>query len=173
MREFDSIEAFTNFLDSTIQMRVKAIPALEFAAQVVEKAAKAELGTYQKTNMGSFKAWRKLSDVTIADRRRLKSTYGENAPLLREGVLRDSISHQTDKSGLEAVIGSSLEKAIYLELGTKKMPPRSFLGLAAHRSKKKIIKLVGGVTVCALLNWDYTVANTKTASEMVFNYSGE
>ena len=165
---FDSCESFANFLDTTVKMRLAAIPAMELAAQEVEKAAKQELGTYQKRNMGPFKAWKELSPSTKETRRRLQSTYGINAPLLREGELRNSISHETDKSGLEAVIGSPLDKALYLELGTKNMAPRSFLGLAAYRKRKKIIKLVGGLTVCAMLNVDF-----RNFGSYVFKHEGE
>lgn len=173
MHSFESIDHFTKFIDTVIQVNVAKIPALEYAAQVVEKAAKEELGTYQRKNMGAFAPWAELSDSTKANRRQAQSTYGENAPLLRDGDLRASISHETDISGHEAVIGTPLEKAIYLELGTKNMAPRSFLGLAAHRSRKKIIRIVGGVTVCALLNWDYKLANTKIAGMSVFEHEGE
>ena len=103
--------------------------------------------------MGPFIGWEELHDTTKEER--VKLGYTENDPLLRSGELRDSISHETDKSGEIAVVGSTLDKMVYLELGTKYMAPRSVLGLAAWRSRKKIIKIVGGVTVAALLNTDF------------------
>lgn len=153
-KAFDSCSDFANFLDTTIKMRVAAIPALEFAAQEIEKAAKEEIGEYQRENMGSFAPWEELHEWTKTERVQLG--YTENDPLLRSGELRDSIGHHTDVSGHEAVIGSPEQKLVYLELGTKFMAPRSVLGLAAHRSKKKIIRIVGELTVAALLNVDFS-----------------
>ena len=150
---FDSLDNFANFLNTTIKRRLLALPALELAAQYVEAVAKAELGTYQETNMGPLEAWEELAEVTKSDRAR--KGFTENDPLLRSGELKNSISHETDVSGHEAVIGSPLQKLVYLELGTKWMAPRSVLQLAAWRSRKKIQKIVGEVTVLALLNADF------------------
>lgn len=158
--EFGSFGDFSKFLDTVVQANLAKIPALELAAQVVEKAAKEEIGTYQRSNLGDFPAWEELTKYTKEERVRLG--YTENDPLLRSGELRDTISHDTDVSGLEAVVGSTDQRLVYLELGTKWMAPRSVLGLAAWRSRKKIVNLIGNITVAALLNVDYGKFGTHT-----------
>ena len=55
--------------------------------------------------------------------------------------MRDSTSHVVD--GHEAVIGSDLDKAVYQELGTSKIPARSFLGLAAHEEGHHVAEKIG------------------------------
>jgi hypothetical protein len=154
MHEFGSIDSFVHFIETTVKLRLAAMPALEKAAIMVEKAAKAEIGTYQRTNMGPFAAWEELSPYTKEER--VKGGFTENDPLLRSGSLRDSINYTISADGKEAVIGSSDIRLVYLELGTKYMAPRSVLGLAAWRKRKQIVKLVGGMTVAALLGVDFS-----------------
>jgi hypothetical protein len=55
--------------------------------------------------------------------------------------MRDSIEHVVD--GHEAVIGSDLDTAVYQELGTEEIPPRSFLGFAAHEEGHRVAELIG------------------------------
>ena len=54
------------------------------------------------------------------------------APLLRTGEMRDSIGHQVDPVQLELVVGATDRTAVYQEIGTSRIPPRSFLGRAMH-----------------------------------------
>ena len=67
-----------------------------------------------------------IAESTVADRTR--RGYAPDAPLLRDGTLRDSITHDVD--GDTVVVGSELDIAEYQELGTDKMPPRPFIGPA-------------------------------------------
>ena len=165
MSEFGSFGEFANFLDTIVQSNLAKVPALEIAAQMVEKEAKVEIGTYQRTNMGPFTKWAELTPFT--KRERIRLGYNGNDPLLRSGDLRDSISHDTDASGLEAVIGSTDQRMVYLELGTKWIAPRSVLGLAAYRKQKAIVKLVGGMYVAAMLNVDF-----RSLGSFVFENEG-
>lgn len=61
-----------------------------------------------------------------------------SVPWLRTGVLRASISHETD--GKNAVVGSSDPVAVDQELGTRSIPPRPFLAPIAAREAPKIIE---------------------------------
>ena len=125
--------------------------ALEKAAQIVEKEAKAEIGHYQDA-AGPFAGWAELADSTKADR--AAKGFPENEPLLRTGELRDSISHKVEVTGPvsgKAVIGSDSDIAVYQELGTKNIPPRSFLGGALVRKSHAVAELLGASVHKALI----------------------
>ena len=60
------------------------------------------------------------------------------------GALRDSI-HTTGKStanGAEATVGSSLEYAAYVELGTSRMQAQPYLHPALQKNKQKAKQLI-------------------------------
>ncbi len=117
--------------------------ALEHAAKIVETEAKAEIGTYQPA-AGPFQAWQQLTAYTQADR--LAKGYPANDPLLREGTLRDSIEHTVTMDfgpGGVAHVGSDNDIAVYQELGTVTIPPRSFLGGAAFRKEAEVRHVLG------------------------------
>ena len=120
--------------------------ALEKCAKLVEKRAKAKLGEYQDAS-GPFAAWANLADSTVADRER--QGYPSDEPLLRTGALRDSIGHTVKDS--VAQIGSDSDIAVYHELGTKHMPPRSFLGGAMAESLDDVKQIIGESAVAALV----------------------
>ncbi len=148
MHEFKSIGEFVKHLATVKVAEGLAVRSgLKRAAKLVEKQAKAEIGHYQKS-VGPFQAWPELAESTREDR--VQKGFTENDPLLRTGGLRDSISHQV--SGLEAVIGSSSQVALWQELGTPKMPPRPFLGTALAHKEKQVVKLIGDHTVSALID---------------------
>jgi phage gpG-like protein len=120
---------------------------------VVEKEAKAEIGHYQGA-AGPFSAWPELADATKEDR--LKSGFSENDPLLRTGELRDSIEHTAGVD--EAVVGSNSDIAVYQELGTQHIPPRSFLGGAAVRKGEEVANILGRHVVKALAGGSSKIA---------------
>lgn len=151
---FSNMGAFATFLQSNLSSRIAKLPLLEVAAQVIEVEAKSIMGEYQRNNMGPFVKWKELTPYT--KRERLRLGYSENNPLVRSGKLRNSITHDTDVSGLEAIVGSDDQRMVYTELGTSKMPPRPVLGLAAYRTRKKVVNLLGGMTVSAFLNNDFS-----------------
>lgn len=113
--------------------------ALDAAAKSIEAEAKAEIGTYQRSNMGPYEPWAELKDATKAERERLGFT--PNDPLLRTGGLRDSISREVH--GLEAAVGSTSDVMVYQEMGTRTIPPRPVLGLAASRKTEDVLRIVG------------------------------
>lgn len=129
-------------------MAVKAAEnaALTRAAKVVEAEAKREIGTYQGA-VGPFPAWAPLAESTQADR--VREGFPADEPLLRTGEMRASIGHAV--KGNVAVIGSNSDKAVWQELGTKTIPPRSFLGGALMRKLPEVRKELASGALGALV----------------------
>lgn len=150
MREFESLGQFAEHLATrAVAVAVSEQKALKECAKLVEKTAKEQIGEYQPA-VGPFPSWAPLADSTEAEKARLG--YPADAPLLREGDLRDSIEHEVQ--GFEAVIGSKSDIAEYQEFGTSKIPPRPFIGPAAFRNKKKIQRILGAGVVEGLVGGD-------------------
>ncbi len=82
-----------------------------------------------------------------AVRQRLSRTPGEShdAPWLRSGTLRSSITHEVD--GEEAAVGSADPVAADQECGTRTDPPRPFLAPVAAAEADG---LVTGIAVAVL-----------------------
>jgi hypothetical protein len=116
--------------------------AIEKAAVMIETEAKRVIGQY-----ADGYDWPQLADATQEERARLG--FPPNEPLLRTGEMRDSIEH-TIISSREAEVGSDSDIAVYQELGTSKIPPRSFLVQAAIHKEEDIVRMIGGQTVKAL-----------------------
>ncbi len=151
MRTLTLMEAVAHFGSLAQHVHHAEAEALEKAARVVEAEAKSEIGTYQPA-AGPFAAWQELADSTKADR--AAKGYTANDPLLRVGTLRDSIEHKIQMGGLEdggvAHIGSDSDIALYQEMGTSRIPARSFLGGAAFRKEHEVRELLGGEVVASL-----------------------
>lgn len=142
-----SLERFAaHLLTRVVEMDHAAHEGLTKAAKIVEKEAKAEIGHYQDA-AGPFPAWAELADSTKEDR--ASKGYPDNDPLLREGTMRDSIGHEV--SHHEAVVGSNSDIAVYQELGTQHIPPRSFLGGAAARKSHEVGEILGHEAVKGLI----------------------
>jgi hypothetical protein len=150
---FNSFGKFAEHLQK-LAFKEYARDALEISSVIIEKDAKDEIGTYQRTNTGPFEPWAELADSTKAQR--LSLGFSENEPLLRTGALRDSISHSVDVSGLVAYVGSTSPVMVWQELGTVTIPPRSVLGIAASRNKELIEKAIGNVTMSLLLDRNFS-----------------
>jgi HK97 gp10 family phage protein len=103
---------------------------IERACQIVQKKAKSAIGK-------EHEMWAPLAESTIAD----KAHHGfpTPKPLLRTGQLRDSIQYTVN--GLEGAVGSDSPIAVWQELGTSHIPPRSFLAGAAIHMEDKIHKM--------------------------------
>jgi phage gpG-like protein len=146
-RDFRSPKEFATFLTGAASaMQRRQSSALKEAAQIIEREAKAEIGHYQEA-APPFKAWAELADSTKQDR--IQKGFSPNDPLLRTGNLRESIGHAV--AGREAAVGSNLDIAIYQELGTRTIPPRSFLGGAAVRKSEEVANLLGKQSVEVLV----------------------
>jgi HK97 gp10 family phage protein len=65
--------------------------------------------------------------------------------LLETGAMRASIEWSTSHDGLEGHVGSNSDIAVYQELGTSRIPPRSFLAGALHHEAPEIVKMAGKV----------------------------
>jgi phage gpG-like protein len=139
MKTFGSLGDFALHLGELALLQREADHvALERAAKIIEKRAKERIGEYQ-AQIGPFIAWPELAESTKADRAR--QGYPEDEPLLRTGEMRDSIEHQV--ADYEAEIGSNNDKAVWQELGTDRIPPRSFLGGAAAETSDRVVEVIG------------------------------
>lgn len=134
MREF-SIVGFAGFLATLrLEMDHANHSALEKAARIVEEEAKRVIGTYDY-------GWTPLAPSTLAQK-------AADTPLLETGEMRDSIEHISDHK--EANIGSNNDKALWQELGTVKIPPRSFLAGALQHKTDEVVDVIGREIVGAL-----------------------
>jgi phage gpG-like protein len=71
-----------------------------------------------------------------------------NTPLLETGEMRDSI--EWNAAGNEGHVGSNNDKAVWHELGTLRIPPRSFLMGAAVHMEPKIHKMAAKAVMAVL-----------------------
>jgi HK97 gp10 family phage protein len=147
MKEFHSLTHLAAHLgELALAQHEMEKKALEKATKLVQKRAQEKIGEYQE-QVGPFIAWPELADSTKGDRAR--QGFAENDPLLRTGALRDSIERMVVDS--VGYVGSNSDIAVYQELGTEKMPPRSFLGGAAVEKIDEICQIVGDEAVTALV----------------------
>lgn len=141
--------------------------ALEEAARVVRDEAKSLIGDYQ-AGAGPFSGWAPLAQSTQDERE--KEGYSRNEPLLRDGTLRDSIEYTVGLNfwigEAEAAVGVPSKQvshpygsgrpvdigdvAVWQELGTSRIPPRSFLGIAGAQKGSEVAEICGGYVVMAL-----------------------
>ena len=139
MMEFKGLASFgAHLLLLAAGEKIIEHEALETACVEIEKRAKEKIGEYQNT-AGPFAAWSPLAESTVEDR--ANKGFSADEPLLRTGELRDSIEHKV--IGHEGHIGSDSDIAVYQELGTDRIPARSFLGGAAFELAPKIGREIG------------------------------
>jgi phage gpG-like protein len=130
-----NIAEFVGVLGQIAVMEAADRRALEKAAVIVETESKRVLGTYDYS-------WPPLQPETVAS----KATG--DSPLLETGELRDSIHHEVH--GHEADVGSDNDKAVWHELGTSRVPPRSFLMQAAVHKEHEVVKVLEAEVVLHL-----------------------
>jgi phage gpG-like protein len=82
-----------------------------------------------------------LAPATIAKK-------GNNRFLVETGELAGSIEKSIGEH--DARVGTNLERAVYLEMGTSRMPPRPTLATAGARAEPKIHALVQAKVAAAL-----------------------
>lgn len=144
-------ESFADYLKQIEKMVYEAPKAekiiLETVGREVEKNAKDKFGHYQEA-FGKFDKWPELADSTQQDR--LRKGYTPNDPLLRDGTLKESISHTVH--GNTVTIGSDSPVMVYQELGTKNIPPRPVLGPALYEKRARIKVLCSEVMFALLTN---------------------
>lgn len=119
---------------------------LEKAAKLVVRTAQAKVGVYQPA-IGPFSAWPPLAQSTMDTRESLG--FPTNQPLLRTRELGDSYAYHVH--GAEADIGSPLQKALWMEAGTKNAPPRPVVGPALAQNAEKIVHILGAGMVRAFV----------------------
>jgi hypothetical protein len=136
-----TLTGFASFL-ATLPLEIEHADhrALEKAARIVEEEAKDIIGTYRY-------GWPQLAQSTQEDR--VSKGFPANEPLLRTHAMRDSIEHVSDHK--EACIGSNLDRAVFQELGTVKIPPRSFLAGALQHKADEVVGVIGREIVGALI----------------------
>lgn len=145
--EFKSLGDLALHLAALPAMQVVELQhGLEKCAKKIEQTAKDEIGHYQQA-AGPFPAWADLADST--EQEKASKGYPVDAPLLRTGEMRDSITHEVH--GLEAVVGSKNKKLFYNELGTLTIPPRPVIGPAAFRNMGFILRTIGHAAVSGLV----------------------
>ena len=108
--------------------------ALTVAAQMVQEEAQRVIGTYDY-------GWPPLAESTLKKK-------DADTPLLETGEMRDSIEYTVMRR--EAQVGSNNQKAVWQELGTKTIPPRSFLMGAAMHEENAIHQATGRIFHAAL-----------------------
>lgn len=108
------------------------------ACEIVQARAKKTIGTNQPS-------WAPLAESTIKNK--ASHGYATPKPLLRTGQLRNSIEYTA--SGNHGEVGSDDPVAAWQELGTSRIPARSFLASAAISSEDKIHRLAAAATIGA------------------------
>ena len=113
----------------------------ELGPAIVAKACEMVCTEAKRVIGEGYDFWPALKPETLA--RKMMAT-----PLLETGELRASIEWQSH--GLEGTVGSNNDKAVWQELGTSRIPPRSFLMGAAQHMEDKIHKMAGRAVMAVL-----------------------
>jgi len=108
---------------------------------MIAEEARRVLGTYDYD-------WTQLTDATQKDRE--QQGFPANEPLLRTGELKSSIGY-TILSETEAEVGSNSDIAVFQELGTIRIPSRSFLAAAAAHKGHDAAKVAGKIIADAIM----------------------
>jgi HK97 gp10 family phage protein len=127
VREFSILGFVEHLAALSVALPMAEHKALETAAVIVEDTAKGYIGEEHSW-------WPPLAESTLAKK-------NANTPLLETGEMRDSIEHTVGDK--EAQVGSNLERAVFHELGTSKMPPRPFLAHAAYAKGHEVADVIG------------------------------
>jgi hypothetical protein len=135
-------------------MKLAEEAVLEKACSMVEKEAKAVIGTYDY-------GWPQLAESTQEQRSRLG--YAANEPLLREGHMRDSISHVVVPSEHAGYVGSTSKIAAYQELGTGRIPPRSLLAGATMHKEHEIHEMMGRAMAGVMMRGGAILSRAQSA----------
>lgn len=138
-REFSILGLAGFFGGAVVRYETEKAEALKEAAKVVRTESQRVIGTYDY-------AWPELAESTKDDR--VRQGYDPDEPLLRTGEMRDSIEIGPITGGrfdTSIEVGSDNDKAVWQELGTDRIPARSFLWYAALEKEPEVIKILGGI----------------------------
>jgi phage gpG-like protein len=113
----------------------------ELGPAIVAKACEMVCAEAKRVIGEGYPEWPALKPETLA--RKMMNT-----PLLETGELRASIEWNSHE--LEGHVGSNNDKAVWHELGTSKIPPRSFLMGAAVRMEPKIHKMAARAVMAVM-----------------------
>ena len=130
-----TLVGFVGFLGTLrLEMDHANHEALDRAGQIVRDEAQRVIGTYDYN-------WTPLAPSTLARK-------AADTPLLETGEMRDSVEYRADHATAE--IGSDMDKAIWQELGTVKIPARSFLAGAMQHEAHHVVDTIGRVITAHL-----------------------
>jgi len=148
-QEFHSVQAFAlHLLAAEAIWRTQRKHALNAAADLIKKDARAQIGEYQEA-IGNYPAWAELAESTEDEKARLGAPA--DAPLLRYGDLQKSF--RSELEGDETVIVGSTDPVMeYHEFGTSKMPPRPVLGPALLKNDERIRQILGVAMLDAIVS---------------------
>jgi len=115
------------------------IHGLEELTQDMEKAV-AELPSGLESAMGKA--------TLLVEREAKIKASGRPGPMVRTGRLRASIAPEVETvaGGVRGIVGSVVEYAPYVELGTKKSRAYPYLGPAVEAKTEQILKILGDFT---------------------------
>lgn len=126
-----SLKQFARHLQrASVRSQAGQTRAMAEIANLVKETAKDLIGHENVPGHGPFASWRPLADSTVEAKRAKGQTGRISAtdPLFGTGELRSSIEATHDHD--TAVVGSDDPVMLYMEFGTKTIPPRSTIGLA-------------------------------------------
>src|SRR2546430_4626097 len=92
-----------------------------------------------------FQAEDGIRDLTVTGVQTCALPIYGDTPLLETGEMRDSIHHHVDPHEPAGYVGTNNKIAVYQELGTDRIPPRSFLAGAATHKEHEIHELAARV----------------------------
>lgn len=131
--------AFLAFLRrAQMETGAQIAEGLKEGATGLQQAAREEIGTYQRENMGPADPWAELADNTKDDRGR--HGFPENEPGRRSGEMADSYSAEAEAPKI--TLGSTSEKAKWFEEGTPTQPPRSVIIPALFRNQEPVTRRI-------------------------------
>lgn len=168
IHEMASLGAMQVYFGRTVLAELAARErAMTHACTMIQHESRGMLGHYQQA-AGPFRGWAELSQYTKDARS--AAGYPENDPLLVTGQLREAIAISVgplragEYEGAVGVASNTVgtgsridpvrnigDVAEWIELGTRHMEPRSFLGIAAVRMAERIANFLGQQTFFGLV----------------------
>lgn len=142
MKTFSLGEFAAHLLTMEADVKLAEEAAVVKGCKIVQRAAKGMLGTPQPF-------WAPLKPETIAQKAR------GDTPLLETGELKRSIEMTApirEGNTVYGYVGSNSMIAVYQELGTSRIPPRSFLGSAAMGKEREIVEMTGRLVYGAMVD---------------------